>query len=604
MKINLWLWPITMLFILAGGVWYYRPNFVQTGTVLAQEPVRGTNLLSNSDFATTLDGWWNATNQESSAEGVSFNWSGGEACVSMVDGGQSPWDVQVGQNGVALQVGKRYEVRFDTQSSENRPITLKLIGSAPWVTYTYYTTPIIDKTNTYYHLFLQSATDSNVTVAFHIGGAGSGQICFDNISLHEIESATLPRAVAASLPAGISTTSNYGRVQPLLWPNGAKAALSLTFDDGSYTHSVHARPILNQHNLPSTFYVTDGLTLGSNRAGTWEQFQQLSAEGHEVAAHSWTHTDLTTLPIGDINTPYSVYHEFAVTNLDIETHIPDKKVISMAYPFIQYNEGVSQLASQFYLSARTADDQANSAYDNEIKWYAISSYAAFYGQPRASTADDAEELLYMQEYVQNKVIDKGGWGTILFHEVIPFEELATNTTWHPTTNDFLQNFTDWLQSKKQIGELWVDTVGNVTRYVKSRDHLKSYLVSESADQLEIAVTDQLDDSIFDYPIWVEISVPSHWKSAEVVQGETKMTIPTYQKGSDSVVRTQLRPIDSVITLRNYSAPTAIILNQVSSWAWPLGGLAAIIVGFGTFSLATFGRKRKNQLQSSTKTRKI
>ena len=176
MKINLWLWPITMLFILAGGVWHYRPNFVQTGTVLAQEPVRGTNLLSNSDFATTLDGWWNATNQESSAEGVSFNWSGGEACVSMVDGGQSPWDVQVGQNGVALQVGKRYEVRFDTQSSENRPITLKLIGSAPWVTYTYYTTPIIDKTNTYYHLFLQSATDSNVTVAFHIGGAGSGQI--------------------------------------------------------------------------------------------------------------------------------------------------------------------------------------------------------------------------------------------------------------------------------------------------------------------------------------------------------------------------------------------------------------------------------------------
>lgn len=604
MKLKLWLWPISVLLLLVGGVWHYRPNFVRTNAVLAQESLRGPNLLTNGDFAINLDGWWNATNPDSNAAGIDFSWSDGEACINIANGGTNLWDVQIGQNGLVLQVGKSYELRFGMRSSQARPITWKLIGSAPWETYSYETITTSDQIATYYHVFLQSATDTNGTLTFQLGGGASEQLCIDNLSLHEITPVTLPRSAPTPLPPPIATTTKYGQLTPLLWPNGARSALSLTFDDGSYTHPVHAWPILNKHQLLSTFYVTNGLALGSSRAGTWKQFEKLAAEGNEIAAHSWTHSDLTTLPTGDINTPYSLYHEFAVTNLDIETHIANRKVISMAYPFIQYNPTVAQLASQFYLSARTADDQSNPAFDKDIKWYALSSYAAFYGQPRTAVSDDDEELLYMKEYVQNKVINKGRWGTILFHEIVPFNELASNTTWHPTTTDFLQLFTDWLQSKQQIGDLWIDTVGNVTRYVKERDHLQSYLISESADQLEIVVFDQLDDTIFDFPIWAEIVVPEHWKSAEVRQGDSRKSTPTYQNGSNIVIRTQLMPTDSVVTLRNQSAPTAINLGQISTWVWPLGGLMVVIIGFGVFSLVTVGQKPRRRVQSGRKTRKI
>ena len=66
---------------------------------------------------------------------------------------------------------------------------------------------------------------------------------------------------------------------------------ALTFDDGPdgpYTRKT--AEILARYNVPATFFV-----VGSKVAGRPDDVRALAAAGHEIANHSWSHPDFTTL---------------------------------------------------------------------------------------------------------------------------------------------------------------------------------------------------------------------------------------------------------------------------------------------------------------------
>ena len=68
----------------------------------------------------------------------------------------------------------------------------------------------------------------------------------------------------------------------------------LGFDDGS-TDQLQAAQLLESHALRATFYVNSSLLGSSSYYMTWDQVQVLAAAGNEIAGHTLTHRDLTTL---------------------------------------------------------------------------------------------------------------------------------------------------------------------------------------------------------------------------------------------------------------------------------------------------------------------
>ena len=60
-----------------------------------------------------------------------------------------------------------------------------------------------------------------------------------------------------------------GETEIARWPRGKRAALSLTFDDGSINQFHHAVPILDERGLPATFFIITGDVLGSRYHGTF-----------------------------------------------------------------------------------------------------------------------------------------------------------------------------------------------------------------------------------------------------------------------------------------------------------------------------------------------
>lgn len=70
------------------------------------------------------------------------------------------------------------------------------------------------------------------------------------------------------------------------WPNGAKAAICLTYDDGLASHVNHVVPTLNQFGIKGTFFAQGNATSLQNEPKKW---RQLAKDGHELANHTMYH---------------------------------------------------------------------------------------------------------------------------------------------------------------------------------------------------------------------------------------------------------------------------------------------------------------------------
>lgn len=90
----------------------------------------------------------------------------------------------------------------------------------------------------------------------------------------------------------------------VVWPNGAKLAVSLTFDDGLLEHYTVVYPLLKELGLRGTFWII-GRDIDKQRARkeaspmTWEQIKEMSKAGQEIANHTYTHKDLEKLSLDE-----------------------------------------------------------------------------------------------------------------------------------------------------------------------------------------------------------------------------------------------------------------------------------------------------------------
>lgn len=68
------------------------------------------------------------------------------------------------------------------------------------------------------------------------------------------------------------------------WPDGKRAAISITFDDARISQLDAGLPILDAHGVKATFYVSLGLA--SRRVEEW---RTVAERGHEIGNHTLSH---------------------------------------------------------------------------------------------------------------------------------------------------------------------------------------------------------------------------------------------------------------------------------------------------------------------------
>jgi peptidoglycan/xylan/chitin deacetylase (PgdA/CDA1 family) len=84
-----------------------------------------------------------------------------------------------------------------------------------------------------------------------------------------------PEGGATSSPAATAAAAPHCN-----WPNGAEAAVSLTYDDSLNSQLQYAVPVLDRYGIKATFFLS---------GGNMQAFAPLAKSGHELASHTVHH---------------------------------------------------------------------------------------------------------------------------------------------------------------------------------------------------------------------------------------------------------------------------------------------------------------------------
>ncbi len=96
----------------------------------------------------------------------------------------------------------------------------------------------------------------------------------------------LALALALALHAGPSLATAPGTAPAFPWPQGARAAVSLAYDDALDSQLDHAIPALDRHGFRGSFYLTLSNPSVARRMEDW---RAAARRGHELGNHSLFH---------------------------------------------------------------------------------------------------------------------------------------------------------------------------------------------------------------------------------------------------------------------------------------------------------------------------
>ncbi len=277
--------------------------------------------------------------------------------------------------------------------------------------------------------------------------------------LWSLVSAGAGLALAASALAPISAAPRAARdaawpragtgAAAFQWPDGKRAALSLTFDDARLSQVDEGLPILDKHGVRAAFYVSpDGVR---ERLEGWRRAVKT---GHEIGNHTLTHPCTGNYAFSRQN----ALEDMTLADIEREIVEADRvlaellgvKPVTFAYPCCQMFVGrgrnvktyVPFVAERFLAGRMGGDDAGNDPLFCDLS------------QLLAGGSDDVtfEKLKPMID----QAAAEGRWLILCGHEV---GKPGFQITSSETLDAICRYATD------PANGLWIDTVGRIAKYI-------------------------------------------------------------------------------------------------------------------------------------------
>jgi peptidoglycan/xylan/chitin deacetylase (PgdA/CDA1 family) len=235
------------------------------------------------------------------------------------------------------------------------------------------------------------------------------------------------------------------------WPNGCRAALSLTFDDARPSQVTTGLPILDRYGVRGTFYVSFQ-HLETNH----DSWRQAVANGHEIGNHTVSHpcSGNFVWSRGRALEDYTIERieqDIVEANQRIKSLL-DVTPATFAYPcgqtFVGRGEGVRSyvpVAARHFTAARAFHAECV----NDPTYCDLA-------QVQGIDADDATEADLLS-WIQ-RAVESGGWAVFVGHDVGQGPSQIINDRVLETVCRYVQ---------EPANGVWVDTVANVAAHINA-----------------------------------------------------------------------------------------------------------------------------------------
>lgn len=301
---------------------------------------------------------------------------------------------------------------------------------------------------------------------------------FACISLALVASCTATKNTNS--PTDTSKNSLSENWEIATWKNFCQSAITHTWDDNTTKQLTTALPIYDEFGFKATFFVTNLWN------PNWTSFKNASQNGHEIASHTLTHASFASLTAAQIQT------ELSGSQNNINEKLGNKNCLTMAYPFCMdenYN-----LTEKYFIAARICDGKIVPKTPNNFM--KISSFACG-TESNYKTASDFNSLA-------NTAAKENGWAVYLFHGI------DNDGGYSPIEAIELRNHLQYLKTNNNI--FWVETFVNVTKYIKERQLAKIEQTHSNKSVISATLTDNLDNTIYNYPLTLKKEIPDTWNT--------------------------------------------------------------------------------------------
>ncbi|MEL7030666.1 MAG: polysaccharide deacetylase family protein [Pseudomonadota bacterium] len=231
------------------------------------------------------------------------------------------------------------------------------------------------------------------------------------------------------------------------WPNGARAAIALTYDDALQSQLDHAVPQLDAAGLKATFYLSMAMQDFQAQRDAW---QAVAAAGHELGNHTIAHPCRASLPGRDWLTP----------NRDLDAYSKDQLLTEIA----EANEILSSIDGKSRRSFAYTCGDTQVGGDSFIDDLAPLVSGARSVQPKTgfdpffiaslsvNQAPASEMIAYVDQLIATRAL-----GTITFHG-IEGDHLWVTAADHQALLDYLVRKED---------EIWVAPLDDILAHIES-----------------------------------------------------------------------------------------------------------------------------------------
>jgi peptidoglycan/xylan/chitin deacetylase (PgdA/CDA1 family) len=276
-------------------------------------------------------------------------------------------------------------------------------GAANWV---YADVPVTAGKTYQYQNWYQSNVDTEVDAEVQMTNGTTQFIWLGNVltspTWNKFTATFTPPAGAKSIAiyqllakTGFIVTDDYSLNE--YTPTGfSRPLVSITYDDGWANQYANAFPLQQQYGLPATFYIISGELTDQPDYMSATQVVTLQKAGNEIASHSVTHPDLTTV------TPAQLQTEMQQSQVTLQG-VVGLPVTDFAYPFGAYNANTIAVGKQYYQSQRTVIDGLNTKDSFDIT------------QLKIHEVDSNITTAQVQAWIDQAIADKG-WLILVYHE--------------------------------------------------------------------------------------------------------------------------------------------------------------------------------------------
>ncbi len=256
-------------------------------------------------------------------------------------------------------------------------------------------------------------------------------------------------ATACALRPGPDTTAGAAGPEKFAWPEGKRAAISLTFDDARPSQIDEGMPVFRASKVRATFYVQPGNV--AQRLPGWKKAVQ---DGHEIGNHTMTHPCTGNYAFSRDNALEDMSLDDIAREIDTATEEIERALgvrpESFAYPCGQAFVGrgrdlrsyVPLVAERFVTGRLWLGEAAN---DPNV----CDPYQLLAMESDGKTFEELKPLL-------EQAITEGRWLVLAGHEI---GDGGFQTTFAKTVDDLCRYAAD------PANGLWIDTVGRIGRYI-------------------------------------------------------------------------------------------------------------------------------------------